>query len=169
MYTGENIKSARLYRGFTQKELAKQCGLATGTIQQYELNKRKPKIEQIVKIADILKLGYLLLEDGCVAFYDFVDTAPSSNTANAQKFNEQQSEILQKTKKYSDKFINEMYSEIRYMKQTETSDKSENFNLTKNEKNILSYMKTLNLIGQDKAVEQVELLTKIPEYQKKDD
>lgn len=47
--TGERIKNARLNAGLTQKKLAELCGLSTGTIQQYELNKRLPKSKEIVE------------------------------------------------------------------------------------------------------------------------
>ena len=59
---GERIQSARKRAGLTQKELAQRLGLATGTIQQYELNKRQPRTEQLREIADALgvTLGYLL-------------------------------------------------------------------------------------------------------------
>ena len=33
---GENLKTYRKEAGLTQKELAEMCGIATGTIQQYE-------------------------------------------------------------------------------------------------------------------------------------
>lgn len=40
----------------TQKRLAELTGLATGTIQQYELEKRQPRLEQLQKIADMLDI-----------------------------------------------------------------------------------------------------------------
>lgn len=49
MTVGDRIKTARIAAGLTQKELAEKCGLATGTIQQYELNKRIPKNKDIVE------------------------------------------------------------------------------------------------------------------------
>lgn len=51
MTIGNNIKRMREAVGITQKELAKRCGLATGTIQQYELGKREPRQEKLEKIA----------------------------------------------------------------------------------------------------------------------
>lgn len=61
MTIGENIKKYRKRAGLTQKELAKKCGLATGTIQQYELNKRQPRLEQINLIANILGVHPLVI------------------------------------------------------------------------------------------------------------
>ena len=43
-------------KGYTQKQLAEKCGMATGTIQQYELNKREPRREQLQKIATALNV-----------------------------------------------------------------------------------------------------------------
>lgn len=49
--------------GLTQKQLAEKCGLAPGTIQQYELGKRNPKIEQLQKIANVLNIPVEYLFD----------------------------------------------------------------------------------------------------------
>lgn len=54
MTIGESIKKNRKLAGLTQKELASKCGFATGTIQQYELGKRQPRIEQLEIIANAL-------------------------------------------------------------------------------------------------------------------
>ena len=50
----DRIKAARKAKGMTQKELANQLGLATGTIQQYELGKREPRLEQLSKLSEVL-------------------------------------------------------------------------------------------------------------------
>lgn len=54
MTTGQIMQAIRKEKGYTQKQLAEKCGLATGTIQQYELNKREPRREQLQKIATAL-------------------------------------------------------------------------------------------------------------------
>lgn len=54
MDVGQRIKEARKRAGLTQKGLATQIGVATGTIQQYELGKRQPRLEQLSKIARAL-------------------------------------------------------------------------------------------------------------------
>lgn len=54
MTTGQLIHKYRKEKNLTQKELAAALGLATGTIQQYELGKRQPRIEQLKAIADVL-------------------------------------------------------------------------------------------------------------------
>lgn len=54
MVLGPRIATARKAKGLTQKELATQLGLATGTVQQYELGKRRPDVDVLKNIADIL-------------------------------------------------------------------------------------------------------------------
>ncbi len=56
MTIGQKIQNFRKEKGYTQKQLAEKCGMATGTIQQYELNKREPRQEQLRKIADALEV-----------------------------------------------------------------------------------------------------------------
>ncbi len=55
MSIGKRIKEARINAGLTQKELAEKAGTATGTIQQYELGKRQPRLVQLEKIAYALE------------------------------------------------------------------------------------------------------------------
>ncbi|MCH5345147.1 MAG: helix-turn-helix transcriptional regulator [Acetatifactor sp.] len=56
MTIGERIKSERKKAGLTQEKLAKNSGLATITIQQYESGKRQPRLEQLRKIATTLQI-----------------------------------------------------------------------------------------------------------------
>ena len=58
---GKNIQKARKERKKTQKELAELIGVATGTIQQYELGKRQPNLETLEKIANVLNTGIINL------------------------------------------------------------------------------------------------------------
>lgn len=57
MDLGNNIKKYRKEAGLTQKELAEILDVAVGTIQQYELNKRQPRLEMINRIAGALGIG----------------------------------------------------------------------------------------------------------------
>lgn len=54
---GQQIKKARQAKNWTQKQLASKLGVATGTIQQYELGKRQPRFEQLTAIADALDVN----------------------------------------------------------------------------------------------------------------
>ncbi len=59
MTIGQRIKEARKVAGLTQRELAEKAGTATGTIQQYELGKRQPRIEQLRRIACALSTSWV--------------------------------------------------------------------------------------------------------------
>ena len=50
MTIGNKIQKVRKEKGYTQKQLAAMCNMATGTIQQYELGKRQPRMEQLQKL-----------------------------------------------------------------------------------------------------------------------
>lgn len=54
MNIGKRIQYLRKEKGLTQKQLAEKSGTAIGTIRQYELNKRQPRIEHLKNIAFIL-------------------------------------------------------------------------------------------------------------------
>jgi transcriptional regulator with XRE-family HTH domain len=54
MSIGENIQFYRKKCGYSQKELAAKLHYSTGTIQQYELDKREPKFKIICEIATAL-------------------------------------------------------------------------------------------------------------------
>ena len=60
MTTGERIKEARKHRKMTQKQLAEAAGVATGTIQQYELGKREPRYEILIRICRALNISILV-------------------------------------------------------------------------------------------------------------
>ena len=53
---GERIRALRKRAGYTQKELGLSAGLATGSIQQYELGTRSPTAVSLWKIARALKV-----------------------------------------------------------------------------------------------------------------
>lgn len=61
---GLNIKKFRKKAGLTQKALAEKCDMATGTIQQYELGKREPRIEQQERICEVLGIPTIALLSG---------------------------------------------------------------------------------------------------------
>lgn len=56
MNIGNNIKKFRNKKGLTQKELAKKINVTHITIQNYENNRREPKIETLDKIAVALDI-----------------------------------------------------------------------------------------------------------------
>ena len=57
MTIGEKIKSIRLSKNLTQKELGELCGMADSAIRRYELGGANPKIETLKRIASALNVG----------------------------------------------------------------------------------------------------------------
>jgi len=59
---GETIKQLRIKKDLSQKDLASMLGICNTTLSQYEKNKRAPKFETLLKLADILGVStdYLL-------------------------------------------------------------------------------------------------------------
>jgi transcriptional regulator with XRE-family HTH domain len=51
---GTKIKSLRLHKGWTQADLAKTLGCTQGIITAYENGRKKPSIEKIGHIAQVL-------------------------------------------------------------------------------------------------------------------
>lgn len=64
MTVGQRIKEARKIAKLTQRELAEKAGTATGTIQQYELGKRQPRLQQLRQIAQVLDADVVYLISG---------------------------------------------------------------------------------------------------------
>lgn len=57
----KRLKQCRKERGFTQREVAIYCDITEKTYQNYELMTREPKLEVLLKIADVfhVSLDYL--------------------------------------------------------------------------------------------------------------
>ena len=125
MDLGSNIKKYRKEAGLTQKELAELLDVAVGTIQQYELGKRQPRLEMINRIAGALGIG-----------------------------------------------IRRLYPDFQYeeWKTTETYKNAHlEYKLEPLRGELMSHFQELNTLGKKEAVRQVEMLTKIPEYQSKEE
>lgn len=61
MTIGENIRIHRKRAGLTQKKLGEISGTSETTIKQYELGKRQPRIDQLIKIANALNTSTINL------------------------------------------------------------------------------------------------------------
>lgn len=57
MTVGEKIRVVRKEKGLSQKDLAKKLNIATGTLQQYEADKRKVTVEKLMDIAFELEVS----------------------------------------------------------------------------------------------------------------
>lgn len=94
MTTGQIMQAIRKERGYTQKQLAEKCGMATGTIQQYELNKREPRREQLQKIANALNVSvdYLITGKSTLDIWNEIMADINRETIgdNIRKYREEQ-------------------------------------------------------------------------------
>lgn len=59
---GERLRDIRQKRGFSQRELAKRCGLGENALYIYENNKGDPNLDSLITIANELRVStdYLL-------------------------------------------------------------------------------------------------------------
>lgn len=147
------LKEYRKKSGFSQKELAKKTGLSIGTIQGYEQGKYLPKIENLKKIADALSIALSVFLDK--EYADAIESGKSDtekvirkNFYEATEFNDEE-----RAAKFKDLLYNQ---ELAY----------EIFKDGERETKLITSFRSLNNLGQNKAIEQVDLLTKIPEYRK---
>lgn len=58
----QRLKQCRIERGWTQREVAIYCDITEKAYQNYELMTREPKLEVLVRIADIfgVSMDYLV-------------------------------------------------------------------------------------------------------------
>ena len=66
---GSRIKEIREARKLTRAELGEKLGLTADRIQKYENGVRKPKVDMIIKIAEILDVNALALVDASTASF----------------------------------------------------------------------------------------------------
>lgn len=59
MDISEKIRYFRMQRGLSQEQLAERAGINMNTIRKYELGHRKPKLEQLKKIARGLEISVI--------------------------------------------------------------------------------------------------------------
>ena len=63
MTVGEKIKTFRTIRGISQNVLGELAGIDGTTIRKYELGSRKPKPDQLLKIANALGVSINVFTD----------------------------------------------------------------------------------------------------------
>lgn len=161
MTVGNKIRKLRKERKLTQKQLGILCGINEVQIRRYELGGKNsnPKIETLQKIADALNVPLLEFLDD-----DLFDIATDDESSEL-RFLDEKIKSITESKEISDEEKKTQLQDLQvkmeilanmHMRQAEGAGK---YILTK-------LFEELNYDGQEKAIEQIELLTKIPEYQK---
>ena len=151
MSTGEKIKIARKKAGLTQRELGEKLGVSQSAVGQFEMDRPNPKLETLEKIASALKTPISELLD--------------NNFANTREWKELE-KLRDKTEKESTETLSAILNTLK-----EIITRNDECDIFTNipEEDLLYYFWLLNENGQNKAIEQVGLLTEIPKYQKEND
>ena len=151
MTMGAKIRILRQERNMTQKELAAASGLAEITIQGYEADKFKPKIEQINKLATALNVppsqisteNYWLNPEGRITtqLISFIDESHSYH-AYKKKMRKNLYRVLEAVKKRD--FQSDLIVEMVMM------------------------LLSMNPAGQEEVYRQICDLVELPKYKKED-
>lgn len=184
MSTGENIRKIRKQKGLTQKKLAELTGLNEVTIRSYELGKFNPKLESMKKIADALGVTVGDLDDYSTMLQDKEDALNLQQRLNEFLAKILESDIPEENKKDNVKKINELLESIKNLASTidiailkdkemsqalkELSEAKQELMSTEQELYalILYSYNLLNYEGQEKFLDQMNLLLQIPKYRK---
>lgn len=140
MTVGEKIRAARTALGLTQDKLGERCGIAGANIRKYELGKANPKYETLQRIADALNIP--------VTDIMGADWHPRSAVDN----------FIKTTIYGVGVTVPNAAEQLKERPPVECTQDAE--------ERIGELLTKLNTTGQNVAVERVEELTKIPDYQK---
>lgn len=156
MPTGSKIKEFRIQKGLTQKQLGEKCGIADSNIRKYENGKQNPKIETLQKIADALEVS---VSDLLPSDYIYIE-----KTINNKHFLDRLSSYLANNN-ISEQDKENLISEI--LSNGNSAIQARINHATTAQKDLLCfYFDKLNVNGRNKALDQVEMLTKISDYRK---
>lgn len=161
MPTGTRIKDIRKQKGLTQKQLGDMCGIADSNIRKYENGYQNPKIETLQKIATALGEPLSIFID---------DELFDATTDDEENGTNHVIEILKKrTREIAENVALTKDEKVKILDDLITTHKliiQENIDhVTVAKKQLLNfYFDELNMNGRDKALEHVEMLTKIPDY-----
>ncbi|WP_418750615.1 helix-turn-helix domain-containing protein [Frisingicoccus sp.] len=140
---GSIIRDLRLSTGMTAKDFADSINVSYSTYSNYENNNRKPNTAILSKICEKLEIDMNILFQLATLPADLRDSIIDSYT--------EERKINQKPNTDLSNFFS-MRQVVNSLGETKSDKINKLFN-------------SLNEKGQDKALEQVEMLTKIPEYQ----
>lgn len=140
---GGKIKEFRKKEKLTQEQLAKKLGISKMSMRRYENGERMPSVDVLIRLANIFKVKI-------TDIYSY----------ELESYKEQiieETPILRVAKKNGSTLFTDEVLNHRII---------DNLNITSDKQLLLLKYNQLNNAGQTKAMEQIELLTKIPEYRK---
>ncbi len=170
--SARNIKNYRKRKGLTQEELANKVGVSLMSIRRYEtkgVQNREPSADLFDKIADVLETTSDVLR-GKESDYEFKDTVSDMDKdkkirAFIGTIKNSYPNQEERTKK-----LEQLIYQIIENHESQNENNNQNWNpdFEKKASKIITLLSQLNDSGQNKAIEQVELLTKLPEFSNND-
>ena len=167
---GSRIKEFRINKGLKQNEMAKLLNISVSTYSNYENNYREPKLDLIHKICDILNitLDELLdrhnLDPEISDKISFELLSPDINIVKKRLYNAFYKYL------YTNEDISQHDQDF-----FQKSMNSQKFKMLLLQEELIEYYNLLNNKGKKKAdeqidrtIEQIVMLSKIPEYRKED-
>ena len=149
MTVGDRIKESRKKNGLSQKELGQKLNISQQMIAQVENSSAMPKIDTLQKIADALNIPLTYLLYGSIISPDlevYLNTNDKESTlSELTNLQDHASDHMHRITKYA-------------LLLTELENKQKLAQL-------INLFDKLNTDGKNKALDQLEMLTKIPEYQ----
>ena len=158
------LKRFRLNAKMTQQELAVLLNVSQNEIFNWENGKREPNFEMVEKIATVLNVSPVQIMGWDEEYQklgielDMLEEAFDKEKIEKADF---QKTFQRYIKLYRDEF--ELEKKIENIARKEKTPEQLSLH---NDTKMLNFFHSLNVPGQNKAIEQVELLTKIPEYRK---
>ncbi len=153
MTIGKRIYEIRNEKQLTQKQLADMCGFSQSAVNFWESGKRKPKMEQLQKIADALN----------VPLQELFKAKINENTPVIDLTELEVDDIGNYLTSIFPRLKGARELEEKYMQQAEDFTDDEQLQNEQLEALIDGYLK-LNELGQKEAVKRVEELAEIPRY-----
>lgn len=150
MTIGKKILELRTQKELTQKQLSDMCGFSQSALNLWENDKRKPKIESLHKIADVLNVSISdLVGDNYDAILKDSLSLPNMND---------EVELMD--------YVQQIWSECGFSSLNPPRSKKDMRKIGEAEAKytLLKRFEMLNLKGKQEAASQIGLLTKIPEY-----
>lgn len=196
---GSKIKEARLSKHISQKDMAEQLGLSASTYSNYENNYREPKLETIEKICDVLGITINELintpeyapENHMAKFYNpngeiYKSNPPRFTVPMSNGMKKEPAKSHRESEAVNEKYLDDLkFNSIIQKKKCggQLTDEDQIFynaylemGLRQSLETAIKFYFMLNDSGKKKAdaqitqfIEQLELLTKIPEFQKATD
>jgi len=178
---GKKIKKLRKEKGYSQKQMAKLCGIAYSTYSNYENDNREPSMKQIEKIASVLEISTAELLDfqqnldiSCIDNYNYhlfrlLETKDKLSTeqilldASADLSSEEGRIRYASECEYIQFNLRKVLSELDDFKKA-LSHAYNTSDLTTPYK-ILFELQKLNPAGEKKVLEELENLSFNPKYQ----